>query len=201
MTGGPTDGPSLEDFLTRIPLFAEIDRVALARLAAHLDPIVLEEGDTVCRQGEPGDCLYVLTAGRLGVHLHDPTGGASRRIDGLDPGDFFGETALLTGEPRSATVRAEARSRVLRLDRERFESLVREQPSSFLAIARGLSRRLASANRVRLVEEQALAAGVEAALERLPAERRQGVLEASLLEEPAWLGVLFGERADTSRGR
>jgi CRP-like cAMP-binding protein/di/tricarboxylate transporter len=196
MTGARADESNLEDFLTRIPLFAEIDRVALAQLAAHLDPLVLEEGDTVCRQGEPGDCLYVLTAGRLGVHVHDPDGGASRRIDGLNPGDFFGEMALLTGEPRSATVRAEARSRVLRLERERFEALVREQPSSFLAIARGLSRRLASANRIRLVEEQALAAGVEAALERLPAERRQAVLDASLLEDPAELGVLFGDRAD-----
>lgn len=189
------DSSPLEDSLTRIPLFAEIDRVALAQLAAHLDPIVFEEGDTVCRQGEPGDCLYVLTAGRLGVHVHDPDGGASRRIDGLNAGDFFGEMALLTGEPRSATVRAEARSRVLRLERERFEALVREQPSSFLAIARGLSRRLASANRIRLVEEQALAAGVEAALERLPPERRDAVLEASLLEDPAELGVLFGDRA------
>jgi CRP-like cAMP-binding protein len=56
---------------------------------------------------------------------------------------------------------------VLRLDRERFKTLVREQPSSFLAIARVLSRRLASANRTRLVEEQALAARVESSLERL----------------------------------
>ncbi len=197
MTGDLADESNLEDFLTRVPLFAEIDRVALAQLAAHLDPVVLEEGDTVCRQGEPGDCLYVLTAGRLGVHVHAPDGEASRRIDGLEPGDFFGEMALLTGEPRSATVRAEARSRVLRLERERFEALVREQPSSFLAIARGLSRRLASANRIRLVEEQALAAGVEAALERLSSERRQAVLEASLLEDLAGLGVLFGDRAET----
>src|SRR6185436_4664695 len=164
-------------------------------LAAHLDPIALEEGDTVCRQGEPGDCLFVLTAGRLGIHVQDATGGISRRIDGLGPGDLFGEMALLTGEPRSATVLAETRSRVLRLDRERFESLVRSQPSSFLAIARVLSRRLASANRIRLVEEQALAAGVEATLDRLPAERREAVLDASLLEAPEAPTLLFGDRA------
>jgi CRP-like cAMP-binding protein len=162
----------LEDLLTRIPLFAEIDRVALAQLAAYLDPLVVEEGSAVRRQGEPGDCLYVLTAGRLGVHVHDAGDGASRRIEGLRPGDIFGEMALLTGEPRSATILAEVQSRVLRLDRERFEELGREQPSSFLAIARVLSRRLASANRVRLAEEQALAARLESALEHLPAERR-----------------------------
>ena len=187
----------LEDTLTRIPLFAEIDRVALAQLAAHLDPIELQEGDTVCRQGEPGDCLYLLTSGRLGVHVHEPEGGASRRIDSLGPGDFFGEMALLTGEPRSATIRAEMPSRVLRLDRERFEALVRAQPSSFLAIARVLSRRLAAANRMRIVEEQALAAGVEASLDRLSPDRREAVLEASLLEEPAALAVLAGDRSDT----
>ena len=194
---GLPEEPDLEDLLVRVPLFAEVDRLALAQLAAHLDPIVLEEGETVCRQGEPGDCLFVLTAGRLAVHVQDATGEVSRRIDGLGPGDFFGEMALLTGEPRSATVRAEARSRVLRLDRDRFEALVRSQPSSFLAIARVLSRRLASANRIRLVEEQALAASVEAALDRLPSARREAVLDASLLETPAAPALLFGDLAAT----
>ena len=65
MTAGSRASPILEDLLVRVPLFAEVDRLALAQLAAHLDPIVLEEGETVCRQGEPGDCLFVLTAGRL----------------------------------------------------------------------------------------------------------------------------------------
>jgi len=194
---GLPEEPDLEDLLVRVPLFAEVDRLALAQLAAHLDPIVLEEGETVCRQGEPGDCLFVLTAGRLAVHVQDATGEVSRRIDGLGPGDFFGEMALLTGEPRSATVRAEARSRVLRLDRDRFEALVRSQPSSFLAIARVLSRRLASANRIRLVEEQALAASVEAALDRLPSARREAVLDACLLETPAAPALLFGDLAAT----
>ncbi len=194
MTGPPRES-HLEDLLTRIPLFAEIDRVALAQLAAYLDPLVVEEGNAVCRQGEPGDCLYVLTAGRLGVHVHDAGDGASRRIEGLGPGDIFGEMALLTGEPRSATILAEVQSRVLRLDRERFEELGREQPSSFLAMARVLSRRLASANRIRLAEEQALAAGVESALEQLPAERREAVLEASLLEGSAGLAILYGDGA------
>src|SRR5262245_13206107 len=196
MTSSQPREPSLEDTLTRIPLFAEIDRLALAQLAAHLDPIELQEGDIVCRQGEPGDCLYLLAAGQLGVHVQEPESGASRRIDSLGAGDFFGEMALLTGEPRSATIRAEKPSRVLRLDRDRFEALVRAQPSSFLAIARVLSRRLAAANRVRLVEEQALAAGVEASLDRLPPERREAVLEASLLEDPAGLAPFVGDRAE-----
>src|SRR5215470_10180113 len=197
MTSSRPREPSLEDTLTRIPIFAEIDRLALAQLAAHLDPIELQEGDIVCRQGEPGDCLYLVAAGQLGVHVQEPESGASGRIDCLGTGDFFGEMALLTGEPRSATIRAEMPSRVLRLDRDRFEALVRAQPSSFLAIARALSRRLAAANRVRLVEEQALAAGVEASLERLPPERREAVMEASLLDEPAEVAILAGDHADT----
>jgi CRP-like cAMP-binding protein/di/tricarboxylate transporter len=192
---GAPEERELEDLLVRVPLFAEVDRLALAQLAAHLDPVVLEAGDTVCRQGDPGDCLFVLTAGRLGVHVTDAAGSPSHRIDGLGPGDFFGEMALLTGEPRSATVRAEARSRVLRLDRERFEALVRAQPSSFLAIARVLSRRLAAANRVRLVEEQALARSVAAALDRLPPARREAILDASLLETPTAHSALCGELA------
>src|SRR5262245_29069594 len=107
MTAGLPDEANLEDILTRIHLFAEMDRLALAQLAAHLDPLVLEEGETACRQGDPGDDLYVVVSGQLGVHVHAPGGAVARRIDSLGPGDLFGEMALLTGEPRSATVRAE----------------------------------------------------------------------------------------------
>src|SRR5262249_54904275 len=80
-----------------------------------------------------------------------------------------------------------------------FEALVRAQPSSFLAIARVLSRRLAAANRMRLVEEQALEAGVEANLDRLPPERPESGIEASLLDQPADLAVLSGDHADPLR--
>ena len=82
---GLPEEPDLEDVLVRVPLFAEVDRLALAQLAAHLDPIVLEEGDTVCRQGEPGDCLFVLTAGRLGIHVQDATGGIPGGSTGSAP--------------------------------------------------------------------------------------------------------------------
>ena len=118
----------LEAFLTRIPLFAEVDRVARAQLAAHLDPVVLAAGDTVCRQGEPGDCLYVVAAGQLGVHVHDPEGQAARRIDGLGPGDFFGEMALLTGERRAADVVALTDVVAVEIAKDALQPVLQDHP-------------------------------------------------------------------------
>jgi CRP-like cAMP-binding protein len=55
------------DLLARVELFTGVDRVALAQLAAHLEPIVLEDGATVFNQGDPGDALYLVAQGSLGA--------------------------------------------------------------------------------------------------------------------------------------
>ena len=131
------------DLLRGSALFAGLDGVALAKLAARLEVVQLDDGENVVRHGEPGDALYVISRGQFGVYASD-----QKRLRTCGRGELIGEMALLTGEPRSATVRAEGEAEVLRLDRARFDDLVRDDPSVPLALAATLSSRLRTVEQV-----------------------------------------------------
>jgi CRP-like cAMP-binding protein/di/tricarboxylate transporter len=142
------------ELLTRIDLFAHLDRVALARLAACADAMPVDTGQDVCRVGESADGLYVIAEGSFGVYLPRQPGVGETRVAQLRPGDFFGEMALLDDAPRSATVRAEGRGEVLRLERTRFEALLRKEPGIGLTVAVALSRRIRERERARPSDEE-----------------------------------------------
>lgn len=132
------------DLLAGVDLFADIERVTLAKLAAHLQSVPLESGQVLFREGDPGDAFYLVAKGSVGVYVAGRDGLEDQRLCVLGPGDPLGEMALMTNSLRSATIRAETNGEVLRLDRARFLKLVREEPGVALAIAATLSRRLAS---------------------------------------------------------
>ena len=134
------------DLLARVELFAGLNRVALAKLAARLVPVPLTRGADLFRQGDPGDAFYLVARGEVGVYVDTGAEIGESRIAVLRPGDPLGEMALLTNSPRSATIRAETNGELLRLDRPRFLSLVRQEPDVALAIAATLSRRLQAVN-------------------------------------------------------
>ncbi|HEY6023173.1 MAG TPA: SLC13 family permease [Pseudolabrys sp.] len=129
--------------LREVELFAGLDRVTLAKLAAHLEPQFYAAPSIIFRQGDAGDALYVVTSGTVGVYTTDNTGTAEILVRLLGVGEPFGEMALLSSIPRTATIKVETDCEVLRLNRSAFVALVREQPSVALAIAATLSRRLA----------------------------------------------------------
>ena len=129
--------------LRQVDLFAGLDRVTLAKLAAHLQPLLFAARSIVFREGDAGDAFYLVATGSVGVYATDRTGTAERQVKVLHVGEPFGEMALLSDVPRTATIKVETDCEVLRLDRGAFFELVREQPSVALAIAATLSRRLA----------------------------------------------------------
>ena len=188
-----------EELLTRVGLFAALGRVELAKLAAYLEPVELPAGREVFHQGEAGDSLYIVTGGALGVFVVAPDGRTQLRVAGLAPGDLFGEMALFTGEARSATVVAEQASTVLQLPRDRFLVLVRREPAISLAIVATLSERLRTANDARAEHATFVAKAIDHGLRGLSAERRDAVLDASLLDAitPPTLRTLFGTEAET----
>jgi di/tricarboxylate transporter len=193
----PVARPSAEALLTRVPLFVGLGRVELARLAAHLEPLDLAPDRDVVRQGDAGDSLYVVERGVFAVLMSTPNSPAAR-VATLGPGDVFGEMALLTDEPRSATVRAETGGRVLCLARDRFLALLRSEPDAFLALATTLSRRLIAGNVAQLETEQYLGTAIERAVDDLPPDRRAAVLDACVLDELSddALRALFGAGAE-----
>lgn len=135
--------------LRGLELFAGLDRVSLSKLAAHLEVVALEDGAVLFHSGDVGDALYLVRDGALGVYGMAAEG-TEVRLATFRRGDAVGEMALLTGETRSATVRADGPTAVLRLERARFLALVRSDPEVALAIAATLSHRLHAANVARL---------------------------------------------------
>lgn len=86
--------------LARMPVFANLASAQLAQLVSRMSIRRLAAGETVFRQGEPGDRFYVVTEGEAQAEID------GRPVRRYAPGGFFGELALLTRRPRSATVRA-----------------------------------------------------------------------------------------------
>ena len=99
-----------------------------------------QSGETIVRQGEPGQCMYVIQSGQVVVVQEKAQSEVPLAV--LNKGDFFGEMALFEREARSATVRALTDSRVLTVDRKTFLRRIQEDPSMAFRIVEGMSRRI-----------------------------------------------------------
>ena len=142
--GPQTDHVGYANLLGQVDLFVGLERVTLAKLAAHLEPLFYPASSIIFRQAEPGDAFYLVATGSVGVYSSGQSGADEKLVKVLNAGEPFGEMALLTNSTRTATIKAETDCEVLRLDRSSFLELVREQPGVALAIAATLSRRLAA---------------------------------------------------------
>lgn len=101
---------------------------------------VYRDGEAIVRQGESGDCMYVIQAGQ--VEVLQEREGKEIRLSVLDEGDVFGEMALFEREARSATVRALGDARVLTVDKKTFLRRVHEDPSFAFRILQKMSHRI-----------------------------------------------------------
>jgi NTE family protein/lysophospholipid hydrolase len=113
--------------LAAAPLFGACRPAELDELAAKFDWIFLAGGRTLFRAGDVGDAMYVVLSGRLRVTTAGPDG-SQEIVRELARGDSVGELALLTGNRRSATVRAIRDTELARLSREAFEQLLTRHP-------------------------------------------------------------------------
>jgi putative ABC transport system ATP-binding protein len=114
-------------FLQKCPLFASHPPATLVEFAERMKSESYEPGEAIIRRGEIGDKFYVVQSGT--VEVSGEKDGASFSGIVLHAGDFFGEIALLTGEPRNATVIARELVEVFTLDKEHFEQALRRSKS------------------------------------------------------------------------
>jgi CRP/FNR family transcriptional regulator, cyclic AMP receptor protein len=101
-----------------------------------------EDGEIICRQGEIGNCLYVIQAGQVEVVREESN--VKVVISILETGAIFGEMAIIDRQPRSRTVRAKGKARVLTLDKRAFLRQVHQDPSLAFQILRQMSLRIRS---------------------------------------------------------
>ena len=139
------DAPVTASELRDIGLFGALSDEVLDHLAKTLHPVRFATGDTIFREGDAAHEMFVVLDGEVEVVKHSRRG-RDHRVAMLGPTDCFGEMSLIDVQPRSATVRAIAPCRLLRVTSEDFDRLYRHDVKSYaivtLNIARDLSRRL-----------------------------------------------------------
>ncbi len=107
-------------FLMKCHLFAGYPAAVLNEFAQQMKLETFEPGEVLIRQGDAGDRFFIVRDGSCDVYITE-SDGSQVRGDEKQRGDFFGETALITGDPRSATVIARGPVEVLTLDKENFQ--------------------------------------------------------------------------------
>ncbi len=136
----PARSSDLRDRLAGLALFDGCTSDQLAKIAAQSRETSFDAGTVVTREGESGDLFYVIVQGGATVSR------GGERLAVLGPGSFFGETALLTGGPRTATVTADTRLIAAGLDKQAFDGLVNECPPVSRRILEGVAERASAAS-------------------------------------------------------
>ena len=99
-----------------------------------------KEGEVIFRQGDSGDCMYVIQTGE--VEALAESDGHEIKLRTMGPNDFFGEMALFEKEVRTATIRATKPTHVLTIDKKNFLGGIHEDPSLAFRIVQTMSHRI-----------------------------------------------------------
>jgi CRP/FNR family transcriptional regulator, cyclic AMP receptor protein len=125
------------DLIRHVPLFCKLSKSGLNEVASIADEIDLPEGKELMREGERGREFIVILDGTADVTQN------GKRIRRLGKGDFLGEIALVTKQPRTATVTTTSPMRALVITDRDFAHLLRESPSIGQGVLEALAERLA----------------------------------------------------------
>jgi len=128
------------DLLKEVPLFQFLDDRERTELAAQLDVVGFDAGQTIFNYGDPGDAIYVISSGEVEVFFKNDTG---ERIvlEVATRGDFFGELSMLDSGTRSSSVVATQETQTLRLDRADLEKFLVLRPSAAMDMLTAMGRR------------------------------------------------------------
>jgi CRP/FNR family cyclic AMP-dependent transcriptional regulator len=189
--------------LQQIPLFTDLPKDQLTSLAKMLERRTYRKGQVILRQGEPGESLFVIVSGQVRIYTLS-TEGHEVSVSICDPGDFFGEMALLSGQPRSANVEAMQRTEVLVLYRPAFRQYLLSNPQTAVRLIEVLSERLRRTN--ESVEElaslsvpQRIARRLMDLAERYGVEQESGVLIDLDLSQEAMASLTGTTRESANR--
>lgn len=133
------------EILRKVPMFAKLEPSKLKLLAFTSELVTFDDGEVLFHEGDPADCAYVIMSGEIEILAKTDAGEVV--VGTLSEHQLFGELAVLTNEPRTATLRAKGRLETLRITDEMFLKLVTENPEVALDVMRQLSEKLARTHR------------------------------------------------------
>jgi NTE family protein len=123
-----------------VPFFSDLPDEALAEIEKQVQRVHYPKGAQVFAEGDFGDRMYILESGQ--VKVFSGSDGHEKIFNYLNPGNFFGETALLTGEPRNASVSVVLDSDLIVLTQSALDALIEQYPTIAVEMSRELGRRL-----------------------------------------------------------
>ena len=185
---------SLASVLRRIPLFAGLPPGSFARIIADLREERHPAGAVICREGEEARDFYIIKSGEAEVLVH-------HGLDELElvavngPSQWFGERALFSDRPRSATVIARTEIELWRLTKEKFDALIEENPWLIMHFTQGIGDRLYETNQQLSKIQSAFNLQLDSMLRAQPVARRELIEKASVLRklEPGVVRSFIGE--------
>jgi hypothetical protein len=145
--GGAVDTLTVMDrvlALRQVPLFRELGPEDLRHVAEASLENRYPDGTVIAEHGDPGEAMHVVVSGDVRVLVEQ--GSQVLEVARRGPGYIVGEMAILSQEPRMASLIAEGDVRTLSIDRKRFQRILRERPDAALAVMRELCARLREAN-------------------------------------------------------
>ena len=129
------------DMLKNVALFAALDEKALQAIAQHAVNRTYPKNSVVINEGDNSDSLYIILSGKVKVYLSDENG--KEIIIGIQqPGDYFGELALIDEEPRAASIMTLEKSSFSVISKSSFHQYLLSHPDAALMLLRDLVQRL-----------------------------------------------------------
>ena len=142
-----TKEASDEAVVRTAPLFSALDDESAATLRASMTMVKVPKGNTLFKEGDTGDRLFVVVEGKLKLGTSS-IDGRENLLSILGPGDMFGELSLFDPGPRTATATAVTDARVLALAHDQVFGLVTQHPQVSLELLARLAQRLRRTNEV-----------------------------------------------------
>ncbi len=171
--------PPKSETLPPIPLFSDLKKAELSRIMEKIQARWFGKGKAICKEGDPGNSIFILSRGKVAVLRQQP-GKGKTKLSELKEGDFFGEFGYFSKSRRQATVEALEDTEVLELTKEELQKIVQEFPSVSQVLFKFYKERVLD----NLLAASALFQGVS------PGERRQILEHLTLKEVPAGTRVI-----------
>jgi small-conductance mechanosensitive channel/CRP-like cAMP-binding protein len=159
------DAETLTGRLSATDIFAPLNADELSQLVCGLRSHTYAPGETIIRAGDEGDSMFIVRHGNVAVQIND--NGQPRTVATLGEGDFFGEMALFTGEPRSAHVIAAVETEVLEIGHEAMKSVFDSNPDLAETLGQTIAHRRAGlAASAEIEDQEKVSAGVISSIKR-----------------------------------